>query len=113
MDAHAHVFLGTISAQKVCLKEIHTYVSPGLGAEEGANACLGEVVEKCKNVRTWAWAQRLRGDMQLELMQMGLHKKINTQQGHPSQRKGTYVQGEAWQHECAQWRGTGFFIVIC
>jgi hypothetical protein len=82
---HTHAFLGTISAQKVCLKEICTHASPGLGAEEGTNVHPGKVVEKRKNVRMWAWVQCLRGDMQPELMRMGLHKKINAQQGHLSQ----------------------------
>jgi hypothetical protein len=47
---HVHAFLGTILAQKVCLKETCAHASPRLGAEEGANACLGKVAENCKNV---------------------------------------------------------------
>jgi hypothetical protein len=53
-----HVFLGTISAQKVCLEENCAHVSPGPGAEEGTNARLGEVVEKRKNAGTGAALER-------------------------------------------------------
>ena len=48
-----------------------------------------------ENTRTWAQVQCLRGDLQLELMQMGLHEKINIQQDHLLEWKTTHVWGKA------------------
>ena len=45
----AHVFLGKISARKVCPEEVHTHASPRLVAEEGTNARPGEAAEKREN----------------------------------------------------------------
>ena len=51
-DKHTHVrvFPGTISAWKMFPKEVPADASPGLAMEKGANACLSEVAERCKNV---------------------------------------------------------------
>jgi hypothetical protein len=77
---HARAFPGTISAQKVYPEEVRAHASSRPVAEEGANAHPGRAAE---NARTRARAQCLRGDLQLEPMWMGSHKKINVQQGRP------------------------------
>ena len=69
---------------------------------ERKNAQTRVRAKRPENARTRARAQGLRVDPQLELMRIGLHKKMNAQRDRPLERKATRVQGEARGSECVR-----------